>query len=124
MSNILQSPREKLISNFKSKCDTDYEKIYLSKLSDQLLQKKLNCYVNSILLQIKNSANFESNLKSTHYNNSICIFDDITLIKTYTIEHISKINNESQLGMSLFIDWGYLLSCIDKPIQEQLMIIL
>lgn len=124
MSNILQSPREKLISNFKSKCGTDYEKIYLSKLSDQLLQKKLNCYVDSILLQIENSANFESNLKSTQYNNSICIFDDITLIKTYTIDHISKINNESQLGMSLFIDWGYLLTCIDRPIQKQLMIIL
>ncbi|NFO58608.1 hypothetical protein FDB39_17495 [Clostridium botulinum] len=125
MNNILQSPRLKLISNFKTTCGDNYEKMYLSNLSEKLLHLKLKCYVNSLLLQVKISNNFQGNLKSIEHDTGICVLNDNTLLKTYTIDHISKLKNESQLGISLFIDWGYLLSFLDEfKNSEQLTLII
>ena len=119
------NPREKLIVNFKSKCGPEYQKIFLSKLSEDLLLLKLNCYLNSLILQINNSSNYDSNLKLIYNkDNSISMFSDITLLNTYTIENVVNIQNENQLGLSLFIDWGYLLNNIDKSKKEQLVLAL
>lgn len=124
MNNQL-SPRENLIVNFKSKCGPDYQTIFISKLSEDLLLLKLNCYLNSLLLQIKHSSHYNRNLKLIYNkDNSISIFNDTTLLNTYTIENVVSIKNENQLGLSLFIDWGYLLNNIDKSKKEQLMLAL
>ncbi|UYZ38964.1 hypothetical protein OD350_29185 (plasmid) [Clostridium beijerinckii] len=124
MNNLL-SPREKLISYFKINCGPDYKKMFLSKISEDLLNLKLNCYLNSLISYINNSSQSNSNLKLIYSDdNSINIFNGITLLKSYTIENVANIKSENQLGLSLFIDWGYLLNGIGISKKEQLMLVL
>lgn len=118
-----QSPREKLIENFKIKCGSNYKKMYLSNMSSELLHLKLKYYVNSLMIQLENS-NHHVELKMTIIDNNINLFNGITLLNTYSTEYVKNLKNESQLGMSLFIDWGYLLNYVEKSINKQLMIAL
>ncbi|WP_315069210.1 hypothetical protein [uncultured Clostridium sp.] len=113
-----QSPREKLIKNFKNICGTSYYKMFLSDLSEDLIMFKLKCYVESLILLL----DVDLQLKTT--KESISLFNDVTLINSYSKEYVTNINNEKQLGLSLFIEWGNLLNLTAELKEEQLMLVL
>ena len=121
----MASPRENLINTFKVLCGPEYSKMYILDIPKYLLCKKLKYYVYSLLKQLEFSNCICNNINLiTDSNNNITIKNGNTLIKTYTLNDVIYIKNDNQLGMALFIEWGYLLNLFEKSAKEQLLIAL
>lgn len=119
------SPREKLISIYRKQAGSNYKLMFMSKMPEELLQLKLEIYVNSIYEYLNNNSfNYVLNLKININPNKIDIFNYNTLLKTYSIEDVTNFNTEISLSMGLFIDWGYLLSKICTVQTEQLTLVI
>lgn len=73
---------------------------------------------------IDTNNNFICNLTLKSSPNSISIFNNNTLLNTYTYDDIKYLNTEISLSMALFTDWGYLLKNLEKSNVQQLLLTL
>lgn len=118
------SPREKLLEKYKYLCDSNFDNILKKDINDELLKIKLECYVTSICQYINNSCRYECNIILKHSSASISVFNDHTLLNTYTYDNVNCLYSEMGLSMALFIDWGYLVQNLKKSNATQLLIAL
>lgn len=118
------APRQKLITNFKTLCEIEYSSLFFMNISNDILNKKLILFVNSIIKYL-NEMNYScNNLTLVNSSDSISILLNNTLLRTYTLDHMKSLKNESQLSMALFIEYGYLIKYIKKVTTEQLCLVL
>lgn len=118
------SPREKLIENFKYLCNSNFDNILKKDLSDELLKIKLECYVISLCQYINNNCRYECTLTLKYSSDSISIFNNFTLLNTYTYDNVNCLYTEISLSMALFIEWGNLVKNIKKINATQLLVAL
>ena len=114
------SPRGKLINSFKVHSKDNYNKIFMKCPNKEVLEIKLKSYVLSLFHIINNKANIELKKIDDEYY----LFKDGTLIANYSFDNVYNIYTENQLGLSLFIEYGYLLDNLDKVREEQLLLAL